>query len=205
MQELVNVKGFNTVTGAERWFNLPTSEDNKTWLKDFCVKVPYEYEGSRDEAKYYVRKYLTDDEELPKLLDMPSNLYELDNFLTRWLKFDKLQKQTVVALGEAGYDPNHSVYIVENGEAKITNVCKPCLLEDDDDRAIGEYYLEDLLACNFFGRVPGFFRVFFDTVGFGRAIRLTGGYGFWSDIYDRWVDLTPWLGNRCFWYQYIVE
>ena len=140
MKELVKVKGFNAETGDGRWFHLPTSEDDKTWLKDYYVKVPYEYEGSRDEAKYYVREYLTDDEELPKLVDLPSNLCELNEFLTRWSELDESQKQTTVALVEVQVKPLKAVALAEKGEASILDIGN-CFSDEARDRAVGEFYL----------------------------------------------------------------
>lgn len=204
MQELVKVKGFNAETGDGRWFHLPTSEDDKTWLKDFYVKVPIEYAGSRYEAKHYVHEYLTDDEELPKLVDLPSNLYELDEFLTRWSALDEGQKQTTVALVEHGYEPLYALELAEKETATILDI-EECFGDEECDRAVGEFYLEYLLDMGYFGKVSEFFRSYFDAEAFGRDLRLHGGDGFWSGIYNRWVDYPQGGYKNRLWYDWVVK
>lgn len=205
MKELMRVVGMNRETGEVRRFNLPTQwETQRDMLKNYNLVVPVEFVGSPDAAKHYVHEYLTDDKELTELEYVPINLLDLHEFLKTWQEFDKEQKQTVVALVENDrYDPYDALRAVRRGEAKITLLERPFLMESDDDRFVGRYYLDRLLECKFFGKVPAFFEFFFDTEGFGRCIRHTGGYGFWSDIYDRWVDLTPGIGNRCIWYEFV--
>lgn len=204
MQELVKVKGFNAETGDERWFYLPTSEDDKDWLKDYYVKVPYEYEGSRDEAKYYVRDYLTDDEELPKLVDLPSSLCELNEFLTRWSELDESQKQTTVALVERGLEPFEALELAEEETASILSI-GDCFGDEERDQAVGEFYLEYILDMEYFGKVSEFFRSYFDAEAFGRDIRLHGGDGFWSEIYNRWVDYPQGGYKNRLWYDWVVK
>lgn len=206
MQELVKVKGFKVPTFVkdERWFHLPTSEDDKTWLKDYYVKVPDEYAESNDEAKYYVREYLTDDEELPKLLDLPSNLYELDEFLTRWSELDKSQKQTTVALVEYGVEPFKAVAIAEDGLAVLTDVVDP-YLGFSRDKKVGEYYFEILDDYGFFDDIPEFCRRYFDVEKFGRDVQLSGGDGFWSEIYSRWLDYPQGTYRNRLWHDWVVK
>lgn len=200
MQELVKVKGFDAETGDERWFHLPTSEDDKTWLRKYYVKVPYEYEGSRDEAKYYVREYLTDDEELPKLVDLPSNLCELNEFLTRWSELDESQKQTTVALVEFQVEPLEAVALAEEGEAVLTDV-KDCFISDAAMYyAIGEYYFQWLDDCGYLAGVPEFCRCYFYFELFGRSIWANGGDGGWSEIYNRWLDYPQGTYENRLWY-----
>lgn len=205
MQELVKVKGFNEETGDERWFHLPTSEDDKIWLKDFYVKVPCEYAGSRDEAKYYVREYLTDDEELPKLLDLPSNLYDLDDFLTRWSELDKSQKQTTVALVEFQAEPLEAVALVEEGEAVLTDVENYFISDAAMHYAIGEYYFQWLDDCGCLDGVPEFCRQYFDFELFGRDIWANGGDGGWSEIYNRWLDYPQGTYKNRIWYDWFKK
>jgi hypothetical protein len=199
MQELAKVKGFDAETGDERWFHLPTSDANESWLRKYYVKVPYEYEGSRDEAKYYVREYLTDDEELPKLVDLPSNLCELNEFLTRWSELDKSQKQTTVALVEYEFEPLEALELAEEETATIIDT-GIWFSDEARDRAVGEFYLEYLLDMEYFGKVPEFFRSYFDAEAFGRDLRLHGGDGFWSGIYNRWVDYPQGGYENRLWY-----
>lgn len=206
MQGLVKVKGFEvgTFVRNERWFSLPTSEDDKTWLKDYYVKVPDEYAGSNDEAKHYVREYLTDDEELPKLLDLPSNLYELNEFLTRWSELNKSQKRTTVALVENEYDPLEAIALAEDGLAVLTDVVDPWL-NSLRDKAVGEYYFKILDDYGYFDGVPEFCRRYFDVEQFGRDVQLSGSDGFWSDIYDRWLDYPQGTYENRLWYDWIVK
>lgn len=204
MQELVKVKGFNEETGDERWFHLPTSEDDKGWLKDYYVKVPLEYAASRDEAKYYVREYLTDDEELPELVDLPSSLCELNEFLTRWSELDKSQKQTTVALVEHRFEPLKAIALAEEEIATIIDT-GICFGDEARDRAVGEFYLEYLLDMGYFGKVPEFFCSYFDAEAFGRDLRLNGGDGFWSEIYNRWVDYPQGGYKNRLWYDWVVK
>lgn len=123
MQKLAIVEGVRSGTGCVETFYLPIQEtESKERLREFFVKVPYEYAGSLEEAKYYIRKYLTDDEELPKLVDLPSNLYELDEFLTRWSALDVEQKRTTVALVENEYEPLKALELAEKEVATIIDI-----------------------------------------------------------------------------------
>lgn len=204
MQELVKVKGFNEETGDERWFHLPTSEDDKGWLKDYYVKVPLEYAGSRDEAKYYVREYLTDDEDFPKLVDLPSNLYVLNEFLTRWTELDESQKRTTVALVENEFEPLEAIALAEDGLAVLTDVVDP-YLGFSRDKKVGEYYFKILDDYGYFDGVPEFCRRYFDVEKFGRDVQLSGGDGFWSEIYDRWLDYPQGTFENRLWHDWIVK
>lgn len=204
MQELVKVKGFDAETGDERLFRLPTLVVEEFLLRRYSVKVPDEYAGSRDEAKYYVRKYLTNDEELPKLVDLPSNIYELDAFLSRWSELDESQKQTTVALVEFGIEPFKALELAEEETATILDIGN-CFGDKERDRAVGEFYLEYLLDLEYFGKVPEFFRSYFDAEAFGRDLRLNGGDGFWSEIYNQWVDYPQGGYKNRLWYDWIVE
>ena len=200
MQKLAIVEGVRSVTGCVETFYLPIQEtESKERLREFFVKVPYEYAGSREEAKYYIRKYLTDDEELPKLVDLPSNLYELDEFLTRWSALDVEQKRTTVALVENEYEPLKALELAEKEVATILDI-EECFGDEECDRAVGEFYLEYLLDMGYFGKVPEFFRSYFDAEAFGRDIRLNGGDGFWSEIYGRWVDYPQGGYENRLWY-----
>lgn len=205
MQKLAVVQGVHNGTGCVETFYLPIqNESDKELLREFFVKVPYEYAGSRDEAKYYIRKYLTDDEELPKLVDLPSNLYELDEFLTRWSALDESQKQTTVALVEVQVEPLKAVALAEEEVATILDI-EECFGDEECDRAVGEFYLEYLLDMGYFGKVPEFFRSYFDAEAFGRDLRLHGGDGFWSGIYNRWVDYPQGGYENRLWYDWIVK
>ena len=200
MQELVKVKGFDAETGDERWFHLPTPDADESWFRRYSVKVPLEYAGSRDEAKYYVREYLTDDKELSKLVDLPSNLCELNEFLTRWSELDKSQKQTTVALVEFQVEPLEAVALAEEGEAVLTDV-KDCFFSDAAMYyAIGEYYFQWLDDCGCFAGVPEFCRCYFDFELFGRDIWANGGDGGWSEIYNRWLDYPQGTYKNRLWY-----
>ena len=200
MQKLAIVEGVRGGTGCVETFYLPIqNESDKELLREFFVKVPYEYAGSRDEAKYYIRKYLTDDEELPKLVDLPSNLYKLDDFLTRWSALDRSQKQTTVALVEHTFEPLKALELAEEELAAILDLEDP-YGDEARDRAVGEYYLEYLLDMEYFGKVPEFFRSYFDYEAFGRDLRLNGGDGFWSEIYGRWVDYPQGGYKNRLWY-----
>ena len=205
MQKLVVVQGVHNGTGCVETFYLPIqNESDKELLREFFVKVPYEYAGSRDEAKHYIRKYLTDDEELPKLVDLPSNLYDLDKFLTRWSALDEEEKQTTVALVECEYEPLEALELAEKEFATILDIEDP-YGDEARDRAVGEYYLGYLLDLEYFGKVPEFFRAYFDAEAFGRDIRLNGGDGFWSEIYGRWVDYPQGGYKNRLWYDWIVK
>ena len=200
MQELVKVKGFDAETGDERWFHLPTLDVEDFFLRRYSVEVPLEYAGSRDEAKYYIREYLTDDEELPKLGDLPSNLYELNAFLSRWSELDESQKQTTVALVEYEVEPFDALELAEEGQAVLTDV-ENCFLSDAAMHyAIGEYYFQWLDDCGYLAGVPEFCRRYFDYELFGRSIWANGGDGNWSEIYNRWLDYPQGTYKNRLWY-----
>lgn len=199
MQELVKVKGFDAETGDERWFRLPTLDVEEFFLRRYSVKVPDEYAGSRDEAKYYIRMYLTDDEKLPKLVDLPSNLYELNEFLQRWSKLDESQKKTTVALIEYGVEPLKAVALAKEHLAELTDVVDPCG-DAERNEAVGEYYFQYLSDYGYFDGVPEFCRCYFDAEAFGRDVQLNGGDGFWSAIYNRWLDYPQGTYKNRLWY-----
>ncbi|MBQ7112191.1 MAG: antirestriction protein ArdA [Thermoguttaceae bacterium] len=203
MQKLAVVQGVHNGTGCVETFYLPIQdEERKAFLKDFVVKVPDEYAGSRDEAKCYIRKYLTDDEELPKLVDLPSNLYELDDFLSRWSALDASQKQTTVALVEYEVEPLEALRLAEERLAELTDVADP-YGDAARNEAVGEYYLEYLLSLEYFGKVPEFFRAYFDAEAFGRDVQLSGGDGFWSEICGRWLDYPQGTYKNRLWYDWL--
>lgn len=205
MQKLAAVQGVRNGTGCVEMFYLPIqNEEDKAFLKNFFAKVPDEYAGSRDEAKYYVRKYLTDDEELPKLVDLPSNLYDLNEFLLRWSELDESQKQTTVALVEYEVEPLKALELAEEETASILDIGN-CFGDEARDRDVGEFYLAYLLDLEYFGKVPEFFRAYFDAEAFGRDVRLNGGDGFWSEIYNRWVDYPQGGHKNRLWYDWIVK
>jgi hypothetical protein len=121
-----------------------------------------------------------------------------------WSELDESQKQTTVALVEYEVEPFDALELAEEETATILDIGN-CFGDEERDQAVGEFYLEYLLDMEYFGKVPEFFRTYFDAEAFGRDLRLNGGDGFWSGIYNRWVDYPQGGYKNRLWYDWVVK
>ncbi len=162
-------------------FELPVAKGTEPQLQGWTIyDVPCR-DGEAYEVPY---KYDEEERELSRLAEIPYEIVDLNEFLSRWLELDKEERKVVISL----YD-----YLGDWRKA-LDECCYATLTEVDWNdyeperlRALGGYWFDRLIECGDVN-AESIACDYFNYERYGGDVENGGRDGYWCDIYGVWVD-----------------
>lgn len=177
----MKVKALND--NETKTFELPVEDGTESQLQGWTI---YDIPCRNEEAYEIPYEYIEAEQELSRLAEIPYDIEELNEFLSRWLALDESDQKVAISLYDYTGDWRKALELAECGGAYLTEV-RWCDYEPLRHEDLGEYWLDRLIDCGDI-KPDSIASRYFDRERFGRDIEIDGCDGYWCDVYDVWVD-----------------
>ena len=164
-------------------FELPVAKGTEPQLQGWTI---YDVPCRNGEAYEVPNKYDEGERELSRLAEIPYQLEELNEFLSRWLELDKDDRKAAISLYDRFGNWREALDVAEIGSATLTEV-----RWDNDEtsrhEALGDYQLGRFIDR---GEINPESTIcdYIDYEKLGRDVEDDGTDGYWCEIYGVWVD-----------------